>query len=87
MGHGVSGGWGWGSSWDGVGKLNFSNLQICPLYKFRKQSATDGTKPDLNIGVSPGFGGLDFSGQIYNPDLFIPKKIFLKVQNIIVIFE
>ncbi len=22
---------------------------------------------DLNIGVSPGFGGLDFSGQNYNP--------------------
>ena len=23
---------------------------------------------DLNIGVPPGFGGLDFTGQIYNPD-------------------
>ena len=38
-----------------------SRLQICPLYlfdPFRKQAATDGTKLDLNIGDSPGFGGL-----------------------------
>ena len=32
----------------------------------RKLSATD-TKLDLNIGETPGFGGLDFLGQIYNP--------------------
>ena len=27
-----------------------ASLQICPQKHFRKQSATDGTKPDLNIG-------------------------------------
>ena len=29
-----------------------SRLQICPLYIFGKRSATDSTKPDLNIGES-----------------------------------
>ena len=38
---------------------------MSPIH-FRKQAATDSTKPDLNIGVSPGFGGL-IQGQIYNP--------------------
>jgi len=38
---------------------------LSPIH-FRKQAATDSTKPDLNIGVSPGFGGL-IQGQIYNP--------------------
>ena len=36
-----------------------------PLNIFgNKQSATDGTKLDLNLGDSPGFGGFDSSGQI-----------------------
>ena len=39
--------------------------KLSPIH-FRKQSATDGTKKNLNIGVSPGFGGL-IQGQIYNP--------------------
>ena len=34
----------------------------------RKRSATDGTELDLNIGVSPGFGGL-IQGQIHNPEI------------------
>ena len=34
--------------------------------RLQKESATDGTKKDLNIGDSPGFGGLN-QGQIYNP--------------------
>ena len=38
--------------------------RFVPKTHVRKQSATDGR--DLNIGVSPGFGGL-IQGQIYNP--------------------
>ncbi len=42
--------------------------RFVPENHVRKQSATDGVStPDLNIGDSPGFGGLDFMGQIYNP--------------------
>ena len=43
----------------------FEVVDLSPLH-FRKQAATDGTVWDLNIGVSPGFGGL-IQGQIYNP--------------------
>ncbi len=47
-------------SWIKVADLSPKNI-------FGNKAATDGTKLDLKIGVSPGFGGLDFSGQIYNP--------------------
>ena len=40
---------------------------LSPNNILRKQSATDGTKLDLNIGGSPGFGGLIQGEQIYNP--------------------
>ena len=40
--------------------------KLSPIH-FRKQVATDGTKKDLDIGDSPGFGGL-IQGQIYNPE-------------------
>ena len=43
----------------------FKVANLSPIH-FRKLSATDGTKLDLNIGDSPGFGGL-IQGQIYNP--------------------
>ena len=49
-----------------------SRLQICPKRDMflRKQTIRHRwyLSLDLNIGVSPEFGGLDFSGQIYKPD-------------------
>ena len=45
-----------------VSSSKVANLSSIHL---RKLSATDGTKPDPNIGF-PGFGGL-IQGQIYNP--------------------
>ena len=38
--------------------IPFQGCRLVPEKHVRKQSATDGTLRDLNIGVSPGFGGL-----------------------------
>ena len=40
----------------------------CPLDLFGNNPPQMRSKKDLNIGVSPGFGGL-IQGQIYNPDI------------------
>ena len=54
---------------------------LSPIY-FRKQSATDGTTKDLNIGGFQGFGGL-IQGQIYNPDILRnPKLVRFGVGNL-----
>ena len=46
----------------------FKVADLSPIH-FRKQSATDGTKLDSKKSVfPPGFGGLIFRGQIYNPE-------------------
>ena len=46
---------------------------------FRKRSATDGTKLDLNIG----FQGLALiQGQICNPEIpFLPRRIYIYIPN------
>ena len=53
--------------------------RFVPEKYFRKLSPTDGTKLDLNIGVSPGFGGL-ILGKIYSPDSFMMGR---KLKNLI----
>ncbi len=41
--------------------------RFVPYTSSETNKATDGTYRWIEILVKPGFGGLDFSGQIYNP--------------------
>ena len=43
---------------NGVKSLINQVADLSPKYIFGNKKATDGTKLDLNIGDSPGFGGL-----------------------------
>ena len=51
-------------------KKHLLNNKVVDLSRhFRKESVTDWRLRDLKIVVKPpGFGGLDFSGQICNPE-------------------
>ena len=59
--------------WMEVGKITMGELvnffkvaDLSPKNMFGNYPPQMVTKPDLNIGVLPGFGGL-IQGQIYNP--------------------
>ena len=57
--------------------LAFSVADLSPVKDFRKDSATDGTYMDLNIGESQGLALIQ--GQIYNLDFGF--SIFLLLEK------
>ena len=62
-----------------LGVVPYPCNKLADLSPFRKESATDGTKLDLNIGETRVKGGL-IQSQIYNPDsLYI---IYIMYENL-----